>query len=206
MNKKDLLISLRSQNFSDLIVSAFEKVERERFLSPKLINMAYLDSALPLDCQQTISQPSMIAWMLQLLDLESLIGKKCRILEVGSGSGYVLALLAETLPKAEIYGLEIQLSLFSKSKSLLSENKNIQIMHKSGHLGFPEKAPFSRIIVSASAPDEKSLNSLVRQLDARGILVAPVRNDLIKITKLGKGKLEKKLFPNSVRFVPLIKK
>ncbi len=203
MEKQELIAHLKRQSFSPFIIKAFEKVKRESFIPQNMKDYAYLDTALPIQEGQTISQPSMIAWMLQLLELEEIKNKKTKILEIGSGSGYVLALLSSILPKAEIMGLEIKKELIEQSKQKLSKNKNVMIFNKSGYLGFPEKSPFDRILVSASAQDEETILNLANQLENNGIIVAPVGHDLIKIKKTKK--LEKIDFKNAVMFVPLVK-
>src|SRR3989338_4258532 len=101
MNKKELLYYLSSIGFSKKIINAFEKVKRENFVPENLKDLSYEDTALSLQEGATISQPSTIAFMLDLLNLE---GKE-KVLEIGSGSGYVLALLSH-LTKGKIYGVE----------------------------------------------------------------------------------------------------
>ncbi len=200
MNKTQLITGLKNYGFSEEILRAFEKVPRENFVPESLKEYAYYDDALPLEEGATISQPYTIAFMLNLLELkkESKEGEKQRILEIGSGSGYVLALLSE-ITKGEIYGLEIIESLAEKSKKILKKYKNITVYNKDGSKGLPEKAPLDRILISAAA--DEIPKHLFFQLEDKGILVAPVGNSIFQIKK-EKGKIRIKEFPGFV-FVPL---
>ena len=195
-SKQELLENLRANGFSESIIKAFEKIKREDFIPPQYKALAYEDIALPLEGGATISQPYTIAFMLSLLELKR--GQK--ILEIGSGSGYVLALISEIILDGEIYGLEIIKSLAEKSKNLLKKDKSIKIINQDGSNGLPEHAPFDRILVSASA-EELPLN-LYAQLKNNGILVAPIKESIFQI-KEQNSKIKLKEFPGFV-FVPLI--
>jgi protein-L-isoaspartate(D-aspartate) O-methyltransferase len=190
MDKGALLNSLKKQGFSDEIISAFEKVKRETFVPNNLIGYSYDDVSLPVEQGSTLSQPSTIALMLKLLEPK----QNQKILEIGSGSGYVLALISEIIKNGEIYGIEINKNLAIKSKSLLSNNSNIDIFSKSGEIGLSDFAPYDRIIVSASCPDMRIPFNLLEQLSDNGILVVPVKQSLFQIKKLD-GKTEIKEFP-----------
>lgn len=196
MNKQQLLESLKIHKFHKEIIKAFEKVKREDFIPKILKYYAYEDTALPLEKGATISQPYTIAFMLNLLELKP----NQKILEIGSGSGYVLALISEISKNSQIYGIEIISSLAKKSKQNLKNYKNIKIYNKDGYSGLPEKAPFDRILISAAANEIPS--HLYPQLKDKGILVTPVRNSIFQIKKQ-KSRIEKKEFPGFV-FVPLI--
>jgi len=200
MNKWELLEHLRKQNFSERIIKAFERVRREEFLPEHLQNYAYEDIALPIEEGQTLSQPSTIAFVLSLLDPQS--GQK--ILEIGAGSGYVLALLSTMLDSAEIFGVEIRESLALKAKQRLVNDKKIKILHRDGSNGLPDEAPFDRILVSAAASDFSIIANLTDQLKENGILVAPVNHSIFQIRKIN-GKIEKNKY-EGFAFVPLIKK
>ena len=199
MDKQQLLESLKSEGFPNEIVTAFAKVKREDFIPEQYQYLAYEDMALPLENGATISQPYTIAFMLNLLELQP--NKNQKILEIGSGSGYVLALISEIIKKGKIYGIEIISSLANKSKKLLKRDKKITILNKDGSNGLPEKAPFDRILISASANEIPS--HLYQQLKNNGILVAPVRDSIFQIRKKNK-KIEIKEFPGFV-FVPLVR-
>ena len=169
MDKTQFLSSLKNQGFSSQILRAFEKVPRENFVPEKLESFAYEDTALPIGNEQTISQPYTIATMLSLIKLK----KGQKVLEVGSGCGYVLALLSEIVGNAgKVFGIEIIKELAEKSKKNLMNYKNIKIYNKNGSDGLKEKAPFDRILISAACREIPK--KLLFQLKNNGILVAPV--------------------------------
>jgi protein-L-isoaspartate(D-aspartate) O-methyltransferase len=196
MNKKELIRRLKKEGFSQHIISAFEKVGREKFVPDSLKEKSYEDTALPIGHQQTISQPYTIAFMLSLLK----IGDNQKILEIGSGSGYVLALINELSKKSEIYGLERIKSLADRSLKALKGKDNIIIYNKDGSKGFENKAPFDRILVSAAFGE--SPQHLVRQLKVGGILVAPVQNKIVFMQRF-RNETEVKEF-GEFAFVPVI--
>lgn len=196
MDKKQLIENLKRHGFNDKIIKAFLKVSREKFISRELKKLAYEDIALPLESGATISQPYTIAFMLNLLELRR--GQK--ILEIGSGSGYVLALLYE-ITKGEIYGIEIIDSLAKKSEKILFElgyNK-VRVYFRNGFIGLEEKAPFDRILISASA--NKIPEHLFSQLNNNGIMVVPIGNSIFKFRKR-KGEILTEEF-SGFAFVPL---
>lgn len=195
MNKFELLSSLKSNGFPEKIVKAFEKVPREKFVPSDYKNLAYEDIALPLEKGATISQPYTIAFMLNLLELKP----NQKILEIGSGCGYVLALLAE-ITGGKIFGLEIIKSLTEKSKKYLKNYSNIRIIHKNGFRGLPDKAPFDRILISAAT--SKLPEHLYNQLSSSGIIVTPINNSIFQIKKQD-DKIKLKEFPGFA-FVVLI--
>ena len=198
MNKSQLIETLKAQYFNEKIIKAFEKVRRENFVPPNLVAHAYEDTALQLEKGATISQPYTIAFMLSLLELSE--NKNQKILEIGSGCGYVLALLSQITRAAEIFGIEIISSLANKSKRNLKNYKNITILNQDGSKGLPKKAPFDRILVSAAA--NKIPQSIINQFKDNGILVIPIKNSIFQIKKQN-SKIIKKEFPGFV-FVPLI--
>jgi len=202
MNKTQLLESLRKKGFSKKIISAFEKVKRENFIPRQLNSRAYEDTALPIGHGQTISQPYTIAVMLSLLNLE----KGQKVLEIGSGSGYVLALLSEILGKnGEVFGIELIKELAEKSINSLEQYKNIRVYIKNGASGLKEQAPFDRILISAGG--ESVPEKVLWQLKDKGILVAPVgpryEQSLIVIQRKKDKFITKKQIPGFVfvRFV-----
>ena len=199
MHKEGLIESLKSQGFSSKIVEAFKRVKREDFVPDNLKYLAYEDNALPLEHGATISQPYTIAFMLNLLELK--LNKNQKILEIGSGCGYVLALINEIIKKGRIFGMEIIPSLAKKSKQYLKDYKNIEIINQDGSDGLLRYAPFDRILISAAANEVPAY--LYPQLKNNGILVTPVRNSIFQIKK--KNKITKREFPGFV-FVPLVKK
>lgn len=197
MEKEILIENLKKQGYSDAIILAFDKVKREEFVPQFLIGYSYDDIALPIEEGSTISQPSTIAFILNLLDLH----QNQKIMEIGSGSGYVLALISEIIKNGKVCGLEINQKLAIKSKSILSKNSNIDIITKSGEQGLPDLAPFDRILISASAPDMRIPYNLLDQLADPGIMVVPVKQSIFQIKKEN-GKITKKEFPGFL-FVPI---
>lgn len=196
MNKDELLASLKKKGFSESIIRAFEKVKREDFVPEHLIGYAYEDIALPVMAGSTLSQPSTIGFMLDLLDAKD--GQK--IIEIGSGSGYVLALLAEMNPSGKVYGVELLKELAVKSMKYLEAKKNVEVVIRNGSNGLPELAPYDRILISASCQEVP--RHLLPQLKEDGILVAAVKQSIIQIKKSAGQTIEKE-FPGFA-FVPLV--
>jgi len=202
MNKQQLLQSLKQKGFSRQILNAFSKVKRENFIPEKIKSHAYEDTALPIGKGQTISQPYTIGMMLSLLGLK----KDQKILEIGSGCGYVLALISKIVGRqGKVFGIEIVRELAEKSKETLKEYNNIKIYNRDGSKGLEEKAPFDRIIISAACKEiPKKLTS---QLKNNGIIVAPVgsryEQSLIAFKKIKDKLVIKKEIPGFV-FVPFI--
>ena len=205
MNKSQLLSSLKSHGFSNKILDAFSKVLRENFVPENLKSRAYEDTALPIGHGQTISQPYTIATMLKMLDLN----KGQKVLEIGSGCGYVLALLSEILGKdGKVYGVEIVKELVEVSMKNLKDYRNIKVYNKDGGDGLKEETPFDRILISAAI--ERIPEKILQQLKEGGILVAPVGSGgriygqtLIKIQRKKNEFLIKEKIPGFafVRFV-----
>ena len=190
----------RSQ-LRESVVNAMARVPRHRFVPPELIDAAYSDRPLPIGMGQTISQPFIVALMTELSDLSP----TSRVLEVGTGSGYQAAVLAECA--AHVYTIEIVAPLGEKARALLAElgYRNIDVRVGDGYRGWPEAAPFDAIVVTA-APDHVP-QPLVDQLAPGGRMVIPVGQrygvqDLLVISKGADGQtLTRKSL--EVRFVPL---
>ncbi len=194
--KKWLIKNLKEQAFPPNIIRAFDKIDRSLFVPKEYIAEAYENIPLPINYNQTISQPYTIAFMLTLLKLKD----KQKILEVGSGSGYVLALLSHLSSKGKIFGVERIKELADKSQKLLEKYKNVKVIHGDGSKGLKEEQPFDRILVSAAASSIPQ--NLVRQLKFSGIMVVPVNNSIIVLEKTsGENKITE--YPGFV-FVPLI--
>ena len=203
MNQKQILLeNLKEKLFSKEILSAFEKVKRENFVPENMKDRAYEDTALPIGFKQAISQPYTIATMFSLLKIK----KGQKILEIGSGCGYVLALLSEIVGrKGKVFGIEIIQNLFEESKKNLKNYKNIKVYFGDGKLGLPEEKPFDAIIISAAY--NKIPERLIEQLKENGIITAPLGNkygqSLVVFKKInGKLKLKKEI-PGFI-FVPLV--
>ena len=183
---------------------AFLQTKREDFISKELRPHAYADDALPLIESQTISQPSTIAVMLEMLDVKQ--GQK--VLEVGLGSGYVVSLLSRLVGgKGKVYGIEFNPAVYSLAEKNLGKEKlnNIELKQGDGSEGWQEKSPFDRILVSAACPFIPK--PLTEQLKEKGVIVAPVgdrfNQEMVKAHKF-KGKLLKESYLGSwFAFVPL---
>ncbi len=196
MKKEDLIASLRKHNFPEKIIQAFEEVDRSKFIPKGGEKFAYADIPLPIGHGQTISQPYTISFMLTLLEVKG----KQNILEVGSGSGYVLNLLSKLNPNGKIIGIERVESLVKSSKEKLKNCRNVKIVYGDGSKGYIKNAPYDRILTSAAS--DKIPEKLIEQLVIGGILVAPVRNSIV-VVKKGKEKNKIQKYPG-FRFVPLI--
>jgi protein-L-isoaspartate(D-aspartate) O-methyltransferase len=194
--KEKLLVSLKNQGFSDEIIMAFAKVDRIKFVPTQVEFYAYEDIALPLNDGSKISQPSAIAKMLTLLEPK----QGNRILEIGSGSGYVLSIISNIIKDGKIFGMEINKNLAIKSKKILERDNNIDIISRNGVHGLPEQSPFDRIIVSAAFPDRNIPYSILDQLKDPGIMIAPVNSSILKIKKEN-GKISEEIF-EGYTFVP----
>jgi protein-L-isoaspartate(D-aspartate) O-methyltransferase len=183
------------------ILKAFEQVPREAFLPPDLAARAYEDTALPIGLGQTISQPSMIALMLQALQC----APQHRVLEVGSGSGYVLALLSQL--GCEVFGVERHSELAARSAETLRSIgvAGVIVQEGDGTLGLPQHTPFDRILVSAGAPAIP--DALLAELAEGGRLVMPVGGAesqiLVTCERDDKGTLHYRAGASCI-FVPLI--
>jgi len=188
--------------FDKLVLNAMKKVPRERFIPKDLEGSAYDDCALPIGEGQTISQPYMVAIMTEKLGLS---GSE-KVLEIGTGSGYQAAVLAEIAK--EVYTIERIPAIAERSQKIFDElgYKNIKVIVGDGTLGLPEKAPFGGIIVTAGSPDIPK--PLVDQLSDGGKLVIPVgetfEQTLTIVTKHG-SKLDVERSIGCV-FVPLVGK
>jgi len=187
---------------SELVLGAMRKVPREAFLRAELREFAYEDAPLPIEEDQTISQPYIVALMTEALDLQG--GE--RVLEVGTGSGYAAAVLGEIA--GEVYTIERIGQLAEKAAAALADLgcRNVHVRHGDGTLGWPEHAPYDGIIVAAGGPAVPE--SLKRQLSVGGRLVIPVGRDskvqeLVRVTRRSESEFDQEDLAD-VRFVPLI--
>jgi protein-L-isoaspartate(D-aspartate) O-methyltransferase len=182
------------------VLDAMRRVPREAFVTERLAGDAYADSALPIDCEQTISQPVIVAMMTEALHLT---GKE-RVLEIGTGSGYQTAILAELA--AAVFSIERHAELSRQAEARLRRlgYQNVFLKVGDGALGWNEEAPFDRIIVTAAA--ERCPPALWEQLAEGGILVGPFGPDyeqaLYETHKIG-GQPQSKVL-TGCRFVPLL--
>ena len=199
--KAQLIMTLRGQGIGDAtVLSALESVPREMFVPPALRQHAYENASLPIALDQTISQPYVVARMTEALRLT---GRE-RVLEIGCGSGYQAAVL--TYLCRRVYSMERLKPLLVDAENRLRDLRisNISLRHGDGVKGWPEAAPFDRIILTcgiAKIPD-----ILLQQLKIDGIMVAPEGTDsaqqLVVITRRESGFEREVLMP--VTFVPLI--
>jgi protein-L-isoaspartate(D-aspartate) O-methyltransferase len=185
------------------VLEAMRRVPRHRFVPADVTHLAYEDSALPIGHGQTISQPYIVAYMTEALDVQP----HHRVLEIGTGSGYQAAVLSG-LAK-EVYTIEIVAPLAARARQTLEAlgHENVHVREGDGYEGWPEHAPFARIIVTA-AP-ERVPQPLVNQLAPGGIMVIPVgeRNSMQWMTIIEKkatGIVERRTIP--VAFVPFTRK
>jgi len=183
------------------VIKAMQKVERHRFVPEEYRSVAYGDHPLPIGYEQTISQPYVVAFMTEVLQLKP----TDRVLEIGTGSGYQAAILAEICDS--VFTIEIVPELAHRAKNLLEQlgYKNIQVKHGDGYQGWPEKAPFDAIIVTCSPT--KIPQPLKSQLKEGGRMIIPVGypetgQELYLIRKENERLIEKAVLP--VRFVPMV--
>jgi protein-L-isoaspartate(D-aspartate) O-methyltransferase len=201
-----LLMALRQQGIADAkVLAAIEKTPRELFVEEAFAPSAYENTALPIACGQTISQPYVVAYMTELLALD----EKMRVLEIGTGSGYQAAVLAPLCRR--VYTIERHRPLLRKAQERFRKLRldNITTRFGDGFKGWPEQAPFDRIIMTAAVSEVPE--SLIGQLKTGGILVAPVAEKgapesisqlLTKIIKTDAGVRREPLIP--VMFVPML--
>jgi protein-L-isoaspartate(D-aspartate) O-methyltransferase len=192
---------LRARGIRDeRVLAAMRRVPRERFVPEGIAEEAYQDCALPIECGQTISQPVIVAMMSEALGLNGVE----RVLEIGTGSGYQAAVLAELA--AEVYSIERHPGLAQLAESRLAQlgYKNVKLRIGDGSLGWPEAAPFDCIIVTSAA--KECPPALWDQLAEGGTLVGPFgppsEQSLLAIQKRG-GQVDERVL-TACRFVPLV--
>jgi protein-L-isoaspartate(D-aspartate) O-methyltransferase len=187
---------------SDKVLDAMREVPREQFVPEELREFAYEDSPLPIAAGQTISQPYIVAFMAEALNLHG--GES--VLEIGAGSGYAAAVLARIAGR--VYTIERVRELAGAARATLARLgfANVQVRHSDGTRGWPEYAPFDAIVVAAGGPDVPE--SLKQQLKIGGRMVIPVGGDqrfqeLVRVTRVSENRFEVDELAD-VRFVPLI--
>ena len=196
------VFALRSHGVIDpAVLKAMEATPREAFLEGIFRDRAFEDTPLPIACGQTISQPTVVGLMTQALA----VGRRDKVLEIGTGSGYQAAVLARLARR--VYTVERHRPLAQGARRLFEKLglHNITVVHGDGSLGLREQAPFDRIIVTAAAEDPP--RSLLGQLRPGGVMVLPVGQTaavqtLLKVTKTETGMDYADL--GDVRFVPLV--
>jgi protein-L-isoaspartate(D-aspartate) O-methyltransferase len=197
-----LVLSLRSQGVTDpQVLSAIERTPRELFAPDLFKHRAFEDSALPIACGQTISQPFVVGLMTQALTLEP----RARVLEIGTGSGYQTAVLSRLARL--VYTIERYRTLKRDAEARFETLglTNVITRFGDGGLGWAEQAPFDRILVTAAAPSEPT--TLLAELKPSGVLVAPIgRGPVQKLVRYagdGRGGFPAEIL-REVRFVPML--
>lgn len=190
---------IRARGINDSrVLEAMRRVPRHRFVPASQIASAYEDRPLLIGQNQTISQPYIVAYMTEAADISA----NEKILEIGTGSGYQAAILGEMA--REVYTIEIIPELAEGARRVLSElgYRNVQTRTGNGYAGWPERAPFDAILVTA-APEQVP-QALIEQLAVGGRMVIPVgrgEQEMVIITKTEQGVVERRTIP--VRFVPM---
>ena len=195
-------MELRRRGITDQrVLGAIERVPRELFVPDLFSDQAFDDTALPIDCGQTISQPFVVAYMTQMLE----VGDRMKVLEIGTGSGYQTAILAALSRRT--YTIERYRPLMEEAERRFKELKisNVTTRVGDGAKGWPEQEPFDRIIVTAAA--EELPIGLCNQLKIGGLMILPIGRTstdqkLIRIERTEEGFDVTDLIP--VRFVPLV--
>ncbi len=197
-----LIMQLRSEGITDMrVLAALERVPRERFVPPSLAEHAYDNSALPIGRGQTISQPFVVAYMTQMLDVHD----DMTVLEIGTGTGYQAAVLAQFCRR--VYTVERHRAILRDAEMRFAKLgvANITTRYGDGSRGWPEHAPYDRIMVTAGAPVVPP--ALVGQLADYGVMVLPIGPDplaqeLVRVRRTADGHELERLI--GVRFVPLV--
>lgn len=201
-SKIQLIMELRREGIADRkVLNTVERVPRELFVPPALREFAYDNRALPIGSGQTISQPFVVAFMTDALKLHD----RCKVLEIGTGSGYQTAILAKLARR--VYTIERfrDLSREAQQRFAMLDLHTVVTRVGDGSKGWPEQAPFDRIIVTAAA--EEVPQALLDQLTDGGIMVIPVGpvsdiQHILRITRTGERFDRENLL--AVRFVPLV--
>jgi len=207
-----LIMELRKQGITDnRVLGAMERTPRELFVDAPFVENAYRNTALPIACGQTISQPYIVAYITQHLEVDETM----RVLEIGTGSGYQAAILSPLCRR--VYTIERHRPLLDEAKQRFKKLNlhNVVPRHGDGFAGWPEQAPFDRIVLSCAVPEVPK--TLIDQLKVGGILIAPIGSvpnsdtlrglesisqQLTKMIRTQTGVTEEVLIP--VVFVPML--
>ena len=200
-SKALLMLKLRQNGVSNPeILKSIETIDRSSFISKSFLNRSMEDIPLPIECGQTISQPSLVAFMIQQLE----IPYRSKVLEIGTGSGYQTAILSRL--SSRVYSIERYKKLVDIAKIRLANLNisNVIILLQDGFFGYSPQAPFDRIVLTAAVEEIPSL--VISQLKVGGIMIAPVglsnqKQSLLKVVKTEKGLDIRELM--SVRFVQM---
>ena len=196
--RQHLVQELENKGITDAnVLNAIGAVPRHVFLDSSFVEFAYQDQAFPIGSGQTISQPLTVAMQSQLLN----VSRGMKVLEIGTGSGYQSCILGHM--GAKVFTIERQRNLYFKTKHLLAEFPyRINTFLGDGYKGLPTYSPFDRIIITAGAPEIPQ--DLVNQLKTGGIMVIPLNEQMLRITKQPDGTLKREEF-GDCKFVPMLK-
>jgi protein-L-isoaspartate(D-aspartate) O-methyltransferase len=202
IDRMEFMLTLRRRGITDAaVLRAMDEVPREMFMPEKLRDQAYQDHAMPIECGQTISQPYVVAYMTELLELQP----QHRVLEIGTGSGYQAAVISRIA--SQVVSIERYRTLAESARKALDRigYTNVEVIVGDGFEGARHRAPFDRIIVTAAA--EEVPQALLDQLAEGGILVLPLGphsgpQQIVRLRKSGEGVTREELI--AVRFVPLL--
>jgi protein-L-isoaspartate(D-aspartate) O-methyltransferase len=202
MRRQLLIETLRAQGIDDArVLGAMNRIPRELFTPEAFSDQAYEDTALPIGSGQTLSQPSVVGFMTQALHVDA----RMKVLEIGTGSGYQTAILARLCRR--VYSIERYRSLLDQAQKIIKflNIYNVTAKLADGSKGWPEQAPFDRILVTAAAPIWPP--ALMEQLSVGGIMIAPIglhpsEQQLMRLTRGEKEYVQETFMP--VRFVPLV--
>ena len=206
MTQDDLIAQLMKDGYlkTPAVIDAFKQTDRKNFVIEEMKDRAYENSALPLMAGQTISQPLVVAFMLELLELKS--GEK--VLEIGTGSGWNTALMSKIIGEiGKIISIERIESLHNFAKENLKnggflENGIVNLILGDGYRGYSDQAPYDKIIAAAAA--EEIPGAWKEQLKIGGRIIAPVKDSIVVLNKISKDEFEKKEY-FGFSFVPLVK-
>ena len=199
---KKLILTLKEKGIYDKkVLKAMERVPRHLFVDERLAPFAYRDAPLPIDANQTISQPYTVAFQTQLLNLKP----NEKVLEIGTGSGYQAAVLCEM--GVEVYSIERYKQLHLKARNTLRTlGYEVKLFYGDGYEGLSDYAPFDKILITAAA--DAFPEKLLKQLKIGGIMVAPIGDDthqiMTAIKRVGEDKY-KETKHGAFRFVPMLK-
>lgn len=202
VDQMEFLLALRRRGIMDqAVLRAMHDVPREQFVETAFVGSAYADQALPIACGQTISQPYVVAYMTEQLQ----VSPEHRVLEVGTGSGYQAAVLSRLA--REVVSIERYRTLADQARERLKilGYDNVEVVAGDGFVGVPSRAPYDRIIVTAAA--EAVPQALLDQLADGGIMILPLGSHqgsqhIVKLTKSQTEVRREELIP--VRFVPML--
>jgi protein-L-isoaspartate(D-aspartate) O-methyltransferase len=202
VGRMQFLLDLRRRGIMDAsVLRAMDEVPREQFVMPSQVKSAYSDRAMPIACGQSISQPYIVAYMTEQLEVEP----QHHVLEVGTGSGYQAAVLSRLVKK--VTSIERYRTLARTARARLASlgYDNVEVIVGDGLAGVPDRAPFDRIIVTAAA--EQIPEALLQQLAVGGMMILPLgphgaHQSLVRLTRTEGGITRNDLI--GVRFVPLL--